>query len=211
MQQLLQLYREWCGKCPTATQSLPKAGSNRHYVRLGNADGTSVIGVISSDTRENRCFIHLSRHFRERGLPVPEILAISDDARCYHKPDLGSLTLYKALARGREAGADYDQHEKSLIAKTIRLLAHIQVTGAEGLDADRLLSPTRFDEQAAMFDLNYFKYCFLRTTDMAFDEIRLEADLQRLATDLVGAAGGISSVPTFLYRDFQARNVVLCD
>ncbi len=210
MQQLLNLYKEWCGKEPLTTKSLPKAGSNRHYVRLTGQDGSSVIGVISADVRENRCFIYLSRHFVRKGLPVPQILAESADGTCYLQTDLGHTSLYKALSRGRESGSLYDEQERALIAKTIRLLPHIQVGGAEGLDEERLLSPVRFSEKAAMFDLNYFKYCFLRTTDLAYDELRLEDDMLRMATDLVQPTGENSAQRTFLYRDFQARNVMLC-
>lgn len=215
MEKLLQLYKSRFGHAPETTESLPKAGSNRHYVRL-TGDGQSVIGVVSPDVRENRCFVYLSRHFAERGLPVPEIFAVSDDATCYLQTDLGQTSLYQALKRGREAGAQYDDAERKLIAKTIRLLPHVQVTGAEAIDEAQLLPPTRFDEQAAMFDLNYFKYCFLKTADLAYDEVRFEKDLQTLAADLVKAAGCPANgqgqpLTTFLYRDFQARNVMLVD
>lgn len=215
MEKLLQLYKSRFGHAPETTESLPKAGSNRHYVRL-TCDGQSVIGVVSPDVRENRCFVYLSRHFAERGLPVPEIFAVSDDATCYLQTDLGQTSLYQALKRGREAGAQYDESERKLIAKTIRLLPHVQVTGAEAIDEAQLLPPTRFDEQAAMFDLNYFKYCFLKTADLAYDEVRFEKDLQTLAADLVKAAGCPANgqgqpLTTFLYRDFQARNVMLVD
>lgn len=215
MQQLLQLYKDWCGQSPLATESLPKAGSNRHYVRLTSADGQNVIGVVSADVRENRCFIYLSHHFASRGLPVPEILAASADGMCYIQTDLGRLSLYQALCHGRELGGNYDEAERQLLSRTIRLLPHLQVTGAEALDSAKLLPPEIFNERAAMFDLHYFKYCFLRTTDMAYDELRFEDDLERMAADLVQPSScpkGFDGKPlqTFLYRDFQARNVMLC-
>ena len=55
-----------------------------------------------------------------------------------------------------------------------------------------------------MFDLNYFKYCFLKTTDIDFDEVLLQHDLEQFARDLC-----CDSPHFFLYRDFQARNVML--
>lgn len=215
MQRLLQLYKAWSGNFPAAANSLPKAGSNRHYVRLSAADGSTAIGVISPDVSENRCFIYLSRHFAAVGLPVPAILAVSPDSTAYLQTDLGTTSLYQELRHGRESGSKYNDKERSLIAKTLRMLPHLQVRGAVGLDVRELLSPRSFNEQAAMFDLNYFKYCFLRTADLAYDEVALEEDLHKLASDLVAPAGTPKDrngdpIQTFLYRDFQARNVMLC-
>lgn len=206
MQQLLQLYKQWQGAAPLKVERLPKAGSNREYVRLYAPDGTTAIGVIGPDVAENRCFVYLSRHFSECRLPVPQIYACSDDATRYLQSDLGHLSLYQALQQGRESGAEYNPEECELIRRTIRRLPHIQVEGAARLDFDRLLPPTHFNEQAAMFDFNYFKYCFLRTTDTPYDEVCLERDMHAMAADLVAAEG---PHPTFLYRDFQARNVML--
>ncbi len=209
MQNLLNLYKELRGEEPRVVQPLAKAGSNRQYVRLTSGTGESLIGVVGTDIRENRAFIYLSRHFAACGLPVPQILAVSADESCYLQTDLGCRALYDALSNGRTTGGGYNAHEKQLIEKTLRLLAHIQVRGAEGLDAAQLLPPTSFDAQAAMFDLNYFKYCFLRTADLAFDELELEKDFQHLAADLA-VNPEETDQQTFLYRDFQARNVMLC-
>lgn len=208
MQRLTDLYRQLTGQAPLNAEPLPKAGSNRHYVRFTAADGTSVIGVINANTEENRCFIYLSRHFAEKGLPVPAILAVTDDATRYLVSDLGRTALYDALQRGRKAGGEYNEEERRHIRATMRLLPHLQVNGAEGLDERQLLSPRRFDSRAAMYDLNYFKYCFLRTKDLACDEVRLEDDMLRMADDLVLPAG-IGDRPLFLFRDFQARNVMM--
>lgn len=204
MQQLLKLYAAWSGESPAHVERLPKAGSNRKYVRLFGADGRSVIGVDGPDPSENRCFIYLSRHFADRGLPVPQILAVDASTSCYLQTDLGTLSLYQALSAGRSRGGAYDETERALIRRVIRRLPHVQVTGAEALNAGYLLSPSRFDARAAMFDLNYFKYCFLRTTPVNYDELRLEEDMRRLADDLAD-----DPCDTFLYRDFQARNVML--
>ena len=212
MQQLISLYKSTYGRPPLKAETLAKAGSNRQYVRLTSAEGIgapqSVIGVIGTAVEENRTFVYLARHFLAAGLPVPQILAVSDDETRYLQTDLGSLALYDALAHGRQSEEGYSEEEQQLLLKTIRLLPHIQVEGAAGLESDRLLPPERFDAQAAMFDLNYFKYCFLRTTDLPVDEVRLEADFQQLAADLAACGAGHS---TFLYRDFQARNVMLVD
>ena len=205
MKQLLSLYKEWRGQDPLKIESLQKAGSNRQYARITGEDGTSVIGVMGTSTDEDDCFIYLANHFTSKGLAMPHILAVSDDHLCYLQEDLGHTALYDALATARKNGYQYDTTHKALLNQTIRALAHIQVEGAEGLDFTKCLQPIRFDHQAAMFDLNYFKYSFLKTTDLPFDEIRLEADMQHMASDLASD----KDEHFFLYRDFQARNVML--
>lgn len=209
MQQLITLYKQTFGCAPVKAETLPKAGSNRQYVRLEGSAADSaptVIGVVGTDRTENHAFVYLARHFAEQGLPVPEIYAVSDDESRYLQQDLGNRALYAAVAHGRENSGDYSQEEIALLRRTIRLLPHVQIEGAEGLDFGQLLPPTHFDRRAALFDLHYFKYCFLKTTDVPMNEVRLEDDLERFADDLVACAEGHCS---FLYRDFQGRNVML--
>lgn len=203
---LLELYEKTFGTLPAQQESLAKAGSNRQYVRLTAADGTTTLGVVTTDTDESQCFVYMARHFRRCGLPAPEIFAADENVGCYIQEDFGRKSLYDALSKGRVEG--YDGEDKSLLEKTIRLLAHVQVEGAIGLDWERLTTPRYFSQRAAMFDLNYFKYMFLRTSDVPFDEERLEDDMQQMAADLAAMDGGHE---TFLYRDFQARNVMLRD
>lgn len=207
MKQLLALYKEWRKQTPLKIETLPKAGSNRQYVRMHNADGTSVIGVIGPSVNENKCFVYLAKHFTNKGLPMPQIYAVSSKNDCYIQEDLGHTALYDLLSTARKNNFTYDDNHKQLLSKTIRTLAHIQVEGANGLDFSKCLSPIRFDKQAAMFDLNYFKYSFLKTTDLPFDEIKLEKDLEQMASDLASD----EEEHYFLYRDFQARNVMFKD
>lgn len=206
MQQLISLYKDTFGCAPVKAETLPKAGSNRQYVRLTGTP--TVIGVIGTDTAENHAFVYVAQHFASKGLPVPEIYAVSEDSTRYLQQDLGNRALYAAVAHGRENGGQYSDEEIALLKRTIRLLPHVQIEGAEGLDFNQLLQPIRFDHRAAMFDLHYFKYCFLKTTDVPYNEVMLEDDFERMADDLVACAEGHAS---FLYRDFQGRNVMLSD
>lgn len=206
MQELIALYKETFGCAPMKAETLPKAGSNRQYIRLTGTP--TVIGVVGTDRAENHAFIYLARHFAERGLPVPTIYGVSADESRYLQQDLGSRALYAAVAHGREHEGQYDSAEVELLRRTIRLLPHIQIEGADALDFNQLLQPIRFDRRAALFDLHYFKYCFLKTTDVPCNEVALEDDFERFADDLVACAEGHTS---FLYRDFQGRNVMLSD
>lgn len=209
METLLQLYKDTFGYTPASIQQLDKAGSNRTYIRFTAPEGTTCIGVIGLSQTENDAFIYLTRHFHHLGLNVPELIAVSDAGCCYLQTDLGTQSLYQALSKGRTSG-NYSQEERAMLAKTLRALAHLQVKGATDLDFSQLIPPVRFDKMAATFDLNYFKYCFLRTTGVPYDEVALEHDFEQFANALVTCAAASPNV-TFLYRDFQARNVMLKD
>ncbi len=198
------LYRSYTGHEPLSCEIIAGSGSRRQYYRLTAKDGTSVIGVVGTSREENDTFIYLCQHFASRGLPVPCILAVSDDRLSYLQSDLGETSLYDALSHGRQSPAGYSPEDIALLKRTIRLLPKIQVLGAEGLNTSRFYGQTSMDEQSVMFDLNYFKYCFLKTTSLEFDEVLLQNDFQAMARDM----GGEHS-PFFLYRDFQARNVML--
>ena len=204
MDKLIKLYTSWAGTQPASWQTLKGAGSNRTYVRMTGADSSSVIGVIGTSAEENAAFCYIDRHFDEQGINVPHLLAVDDEGMRYLQSDLGSESLYDALRQGREQG--YNDRHKSLLAKTVRQLAHIQYRGAEGIDFAKCYPQPVFDKTNVMFDLNYFKYCFLKATGVDFHELRLEADFDRLADDLTAEDSN-----TFMYRDFQARNVMLVD
>lgn len=203
MQGLLLLFEQHFGAPPAKIEPISKAGSNREYIRLSCEDGRTVVGVIGQSVAENNCFLYLSQHFAEKALPAPAIIAISDDRMRYLQEDLGTVALYDLLKEGRQSG-NYSPKERQFIRQAIRLLPHIQIKGAENLDTERLMQPQVFTPMAAMFDLNYFKYCFFRTTDTPFDEVRLEEDFQRLSQDLCEDVH-----QAFLFRDFQARNIMV--
>ena len=206
MEKLIELYKRWSGTEPAAIAKLPGAGSNREYYRLNAADGSSVIGCIGTSRDENHAFVYLARHFIRRQLPVPSVLAVTDDELRYLQQDLGTVSLFDAIRGGREAGGRYTLAEQQLLRQTIRLLPDIQVRGARGLDFSQCYPQPAFDQDSVLFDLNYFKYCFLKATELDFHELKLEADFRLMAKDLTQAG----DEPCFLYRDFQARNVMLC-
>ena len=204
MEQLRNLYRERTGMEAVRCQELPGSGSDRHYYRLVGSDGSSLIGVVGTSRDENHAFCYLARHFGDCLLPVPTIMAESQDGLRYLQTDLGDQTLFEALKGGRDAGGRYTQKERQLLRRTIAMLPAIQVKGAQGLDFSHCYPQEALDETNVLFDLNYFKYCFLKATGLDFHELKLEATFQLMARDIV-------SLPSesFMYRDFQARNVML--
>lgn len=205
MQKLLELYEQWSGAAPQDVERLATAGSNREYYRLTDSQGQSVVGCIGTSRDENHAFVYLCQHFTKRQLPVPKILAVSDDEQRYLQTDLGSISLFDAIRGGREAGGRYTLKEQELLKRTIRQLPNIQLRGARELDFSNCYPQPAFDSDSVLFDLNYFKYCFLKATELDFHELKLEADFRLLAKDLTAA----DDTQCFLYRDFQARNVML--
>jgi len=204
MKQLIDLYREWKGAPPAHVEKMDGAGSNRAYYRLTDGDGHSVVGCVGTSRDENHAFVYLARHFAKRQLPVPQVLAVSPDELRYLQQDLGHTSLFDAIRGGREAGGRYTLEEQELLRRTIRELPNMQFRGARELDFTQCYPQPEFDGENVRFDLNYFKYCFLKATEVDFHELKLEADFRLLTKDLTG-----ESCDAFMYRDFQARNVML--
>lgn len=211
-EELSLLFAAHFGVAPTEVEPLPESGSSRHYFRLSGG-GHRCVGVVSGNVAENEAFIYLSRHFVSKGLPVPEVYAVAPDERAYIQQDLGTVSLFEAVAQGRaKASASfrmdgvYSAGEEDLLCKTIGRLPDVQFRGAEGLDYGRCYPVAEMDMRSIMFDLNYFKYCFLLVSGVQYDEVRLQDEFEKLAASLLGETGW-----AFMYRDFQARNVMLVE
>jgi len=204
MEELKRLYKETTGLDVAEVEIIPGAGSNRQYYRLKGNDGSTLIGAVGTSRDENHAFCYLAKHFTEAGLPVPQVVAESEDGLRYLQNDLGKQSLFDALKGGREAGGRYNAHERELLRRTIAALPAMQILGAHELDFSQCYPQEALDETNVLFDLNYFKYCFLKATGLDFHELKLEASFQLMARDIVNIPGG-----AFMYRDFQARNVML--
>lgn len=200
---LSKLYKEVVGCDPHEIVELPSSGSNRRYFRISGE--RSLIGAVGTSREENQAFIYLARHFKERNLPVPEVLAVSDDEMAYVQEDLGDTMLFNEIEKGR-ATSVFSEEERQLLTKAIRLLPDVQFGGAVGLDFSVCYPLPEFDARCIMWDLNYFKYCFLKAVGINFLEDKLEADFQSMVEVLMR-----NQSSTFMYRDFQSRNVMLKD
>lgn len=197
------LFERTFGAPPVSKQAVTGSASHRRYYRLTGLDGRSVIGVEGTDADENRAFLTIDRHFAAKGIHVPKVVAA--DGLCYLQEDLGTTVLYDALAAGRASG-NYGPDEVALLRKTLSALPKIQVEGARGLDFSVCYPQPSFDGRMVDFDLNYFKYDYLKLSGLEFNEVRLQDDFDRLKADLLAEPSD-----TFLYRDFNARNVMLVD
>lgn len=202
MTALETLFLQYTQENPQTVTELSASGSNRKYFRL-TSDNYNLIGVEGPSVEENRAFIAMSKHFSSKGLPVPKVLLQSVDARFYIQEDLGDTLLFDYIAGGRKTGV-FAESEKEILRKTMRQLARFQLEAAEGFDFSVCYPQPEFNERSILWDLNYFKYCFLKSTGLEFQENRLEDDFAKLSDILLR-----SKTNTFLYRDFQSRNVMV--
>ena len=224
METLNRLFKERYGKEPLVVTPMTGSASPRQYYRLSAGDD-SCMGVIGTDKPENEAFVALSRHFDSHGIPVPKVYAVSEDCMSYIQEDLGDEILFDRYVKARKSGEGLEEAE-ALLFKTMQQLPKIQFAGAKDLDFNVCHPQKAFKWRSAMFDLNYFKYCFLKATGLEFHEMLLQDDFERFADDLskcglpvsdeqaAAAELGVedlSQVPTFFYRDFQARNVMVRD
>jgi aminoglycoside/choline kinase family phosphotransferase len=206
---LIELFKSHFKEDVHVFTPLKAHGSYRKIYRLANTN-RSVIGIANLDRAENIAFLTFSRHFRKVGLPVPEIYVEDLDKGLYLEEDLGDLTLSDILAKAR-VGVDGSQKTfwfpleiETIYKKVIHILPKFQIEGGKNLDYTLCYPRAAYDRQSMVWDLNYYKYNFLKLARIPFDEQKLEEDFQELVDFLTEADSS-----HFLYRDFQSRNIML--
>lgn len=200
MKSIVQLFESKFKVKPDRVETLPASGSSRIYFRLYK-DSDSLIGALNEDLEENRAFFYLSKHFLNKKLNVPEVVAISSCEKYYLQTDLGSVSLFDLITKN-SISSNFDD----LLERTVRQLVHFQVKGFEGLDSSKCFPIPSFDRRSIMWDLNYFKYNFLKPSGLTFSEVKLEDEFNRLADILLA-----EDLNYFHYRDFQSRNIMVKD
>ncbi len=202
---LQDLFFKHYGCVPDTISSICGSASNRQYFRICGG-GHTCIGVVGTDVAENHAFLTLAGHFKMKGLPVPEVLGRSNDSMAYIQEDLGDRLLFTIVENAKKTG-DWSAAGE-MLCRTMALLPKIQIEGAQGLDFSICYPQESFDRRMVMFDLNYFKYCFLKPSGLEFNEVLLQDDFESFADALLCEDGGPAA---FMYRDFQARNVMIHD
>lgn len=190
-----------------AVTLLPQAGSARRYARLTLPGGDTLIATVSTNSRENAAFIYLAGRLAEAGVRVPQVTAVSPDGEAYLQSDLGDLSLYASLAPARASGS-YSEADMGLLAATMRQLARVHWRASAMIDFAECYPVSEMGRREMMWDLNYFKYCYLRPLLPDLDEPGLEADFERLAGRVAHATDS-QPMATFMLRDFQSRNVMV--
>ena len=212
------------GETPKDILPIAESGSARKYFRI-ITDNKSLIGTFSNNVEENEAFLAFSKHFHDLGLNVPEVFAVNEERTCYLQSDFGDDNLFahvqKALiassgpstlrgasgTAGSGTLASYSENVINLYKKALGHLVKLQVLGHQGLDYSKAYPTERFDRQAIIDDLNYFKYYFIKPhEEIDFNETRLGKDFEAFA-DFVSQA----PCDFFMYRDFQSRNIMVKD
>ncbi len=199
---LRQLFIQWSGEEAHEMLKLSANGSNRQYWRMvGNSH--RCIAAFNDDVRENEAFFYYSQTLRSKGIRVPEVYAIDSTRHCYLQEDLGDTTLYNYVYDKRRQGGGFDAEVLALYKQVMEDLADIQLAGRD-MDFSKAYPRSAFDAQSMQWDLNYFKYYFLKLKYIPFDEELLEHDFHTLIEYLL-----TTDCKYFLYRDFQSRNIML--
>ena len=206
-QQILsQMAMEHSSQHVTSCEPLAQSGSNRLYFRITLADQHTMIGAFNNDIAENKAFFTYTRFFNDRHFAVPQLLAVHPDQQHYLQSDLGRTTLYDHLCRNRQPDGSPSAETVAYYEQVARALPTLQLSSKQGLDFSVAYPRHAFDRQSMQWDLNYFKYFFLKLVNVPFNEQLLENDYDQLMQYLLTADSEF-----FLYRDFQSRNIMVQD
>jgi aminoglycoside/choline kinase family phosphotransferase len=201
-QQLKILLETECQEKLLKIEPLSAHGSERKYFRL-YTPRQNYIGTHNRDKAENAAFLSFSKHFQKLSLPVPKIYAEDAVHDIYLQQDLGDLTLFDYLNTVRKEEG-FSKKIISVYEQVLQILPRFQITAAKDLDYNYCYPRQSFDKQSMMWDLNYFKYYFLKLAQISFNEQKLEDDFRHFSDFLLSAKRDY-----FMYRDFQSRNILL--
>ena len=200
--QLKRLYERWAKEEALNILPLANSGSYRQYFRIIGKEKIA-IGVFNPDNRENRAFISFTKHFLKKGLSVPKIYSQNLKDDIYLLEDLGDITLFSLIEKEKQNDSLSNKvvdYYKDALTHLIRF----QFDGGKGLDYSVCYPRAKFDKQSILWDLNYFKYYFLKMLKITFDEQKLEIDFNTFSDFLLSA-----DTKYFMYRDFQSRNILV--
>ncbi|MEL7586528.1 MAG: RNase adapter RapZ [Prolixibacteraceae bacterium] len=203
-EELIRMFENHFSEEMISFEVLPPSGSYREYCRI-KSENHQAIGSWNHDIQENMAFLNFSVHFFSQGITVPQIYAVNAGKTGYLQEDLGNITLFDYLSEIREKEG-FSEKIISAYKKVLDELPRIQIAAGKGIDYQYCYPRAAFDKQSMMWDLNYFKYYFLKLARISFDEQALEDDFENFTVYLLRAESDF-----FLYRDFQSRNIMMKD
>ena len=125
---------------------------------------------------------------------MPEIYAEDLAHGTYLEEDLGDTTLFEFLGAHR-AGDSIAPQVAEAYRKVVAVLPRFQIEGGRDLNYKVCYPRASFDRQSVAWDLNYFKYYFLRLAGIPFNEQALEDDFGRLTKVRLVAQPRLFSLP----------------
>jgi len=195
------LYKKWSGEEILKISLFPPSGSSRSYCRIFSAT-RQAIGVYHTNRFETKAFILFTDFFLQKRLPVPQIYAKELEQDIYLIQDLGDQSVYDKVMQLKQEGND--EGIFNLYVKILKELPKFQILAGKEFNYDSCYPRKEFDRQSVIWDLNYFKYNFLKLAHVGFDESHLENDFNVLAD-------AVDTIDRnyFMYRDFQSRNIMI--
>ncbi len=203
-QQLKSIYKDYYGLLPDKIIQLPHSGSNRMYFRL-QTNNFSALGVYNDNQKENHAFINFTKQFFNHRINVPEIYHHSLKRHIYLIQDLGNTQLLSWLTTVRQDD-NFPDCAKLMYKKVLQELVKIQIVAGRNFDYTYAYPYQSFHKESVLFDLNYFKKYFVDALKISYKSQQLTKDLNLFSNYLLQ-----DSDPFFMYRDFQARNIMLVD
>jgi len=202
IENLKKLYRDWADEEVISVFPIAQSGSYRKYFRINGKEKTA-IGVFNPDRKENRAFITFTKHFLKKGFNVPQLYNHKLKENIYLVEDLGDTTLFSLIEK-EKANDLSSEKVLSYYKDALSHLIRFQIEGGKGFDYSACYPREKFDKQSILWDLNYFKYYFLKLLKIPFDEQKLEDDFNTFTKILLSA-----DTKYFMYRDFQSRNILV--
>lgn len=199
-----KMYKNRFNEEALTVKLLPASGSNRKYYRVFS-EKNKAIAAYNADKRENEAFIYMSEFFKQQNLPIPDIYSADLDNNIYLQQDLGHTTLFDYINENKNK-IDFAKNRAKIYKSIIDYLILFQKSGKNGFDFSKSYPRFAFDKQSMHWDLNYFKYYFLKLAGVSFDEQLLQDDYHTLIDYLLSVDNSF-----FMYRDFQSRNIMLND
>ncbi|MDD4848177.1 MAG: RNase adapter RapZ [Bacteroidales bacterium] len=203
-QKIKSLFKAHFGYEPLQMELLPASGSSRKYYIL-ETKNKKILGAYNDDIRENEAFLNFTEHFLQCHLSVPAVFAVNDEKDAYLLEYLGDTTLFDFITQ-QKTTTEFPSSAIKYYHQVLDELPKFQVVAGRDLNYSFCYPRAAFDRQSIQWDLNYFKYYFLKLAGITFNEQKLENDFQELIEYLLQASSDF-----FLYRDFQSRNIIVND
>jgi len=185
-------------------QHLAGDASTRQYFRVFNNEASYIAAVYTEPLdAQAHPYCDVTRLLIRRGIPIPEILAISGEDGIVLQQDLGDLRLQDWLeGAGEEAKRD-------IYRQAIDIIFDIQAATGAAYEMGSIASKLAFDEAKLLWELRFFyDHYFGRYRS----EVLAAGDKELIDAELVEIARELAARPRVLcHRDYHSRNLMLKD
>ncbi len=207
LQPIADSFSAFAGTPPTKIESVEAHASGRVIARLSSENFGTVIGSHEPDWAEASAFLYLARHFKSHKLPVPQIFFVDQSQQIVLMEDLGRETLYDVLCHQRIEGAEVTESVEDLYHRALNDLPKFQYEAGRLVDFARCHPVPEFSPTDMRADCQLFLNSFVDVTGIRGNRPALEGELA-LLVDLLTKD---TQWDTFMYRDFQSRNIMVRD